>query len=654
MGKVNRLPKLNPKKVATPGSVNLADNVKRKKTKMNKKKFPKLPSERNTNDGVKLIDFSRASNYRHTYDQGDMEQAIAAVKSKEYSVRQAAERFGVPKSTLQSRAQDKTTDRLGRPTVLTQVEEKLLVQRLVLMGEWAFPLTKSEIRHVVKSYLDKMSRVTRFKDNLPQLQFVNGFLKRHPELTVRSANLIKRSRGRLSPNIVNDFFNLFEVTAADVEPTHVFNYDETNLTNNPGAQKAVFKRGQKYAEKIQDATKTSVSVMFCASASGNLLPPYVVYQGKNLYDDWCVGGVKDSVYACTSSGWFDSWTFADWFKRSFLKKTRHLVGKKVLVGDNLASHLSEEVISLCRENDISFVCFPPNSTHMMQPLDVGFFAQMKRAWRNILQRKADANENFNALRKVDFPSHLKELISELNPADHLPRAFEKCGISPINRMKVIERLPTVASSEAVAENLDRSFLEKLQARRYGENKRAPRPKGKKIPAGASYTDDADASDSNVDDEDVDDVDQSMVSSADEDEVESDDDGNDGDENDGELPDPHAFQQKYVVALYEGEWFLAEVCKDQKHVSAGYTKLSFMSIRGYNKFIWAKPDILDTVNEDILLKNVAPIPVTQRGHLGLTEKDLKFVFSKMVVLLLIIFLRNFSSKVVNRKNFYLFT
>ena len=623
-----------------------------------KRKGKKLVSERLRSKkpcgNVKLIDYSRMFNYRHAYDQGAMAEAITAVKNKEMSIRQAAGFYGVPKSTLQSRANDLTTDRLGRPTVLTQVEEKLLVERLILMGEWAFPLTKNDIRHVVKSYLDKTSRITRFNDNLPSIDYVNGFLKRHQELSVRSANLIKRSRGKLSPDMVNEFFDLFEVTAADIDPTHVFNYDETNLTNNPGAQKAVFKSGQKYTEKIQDATKSSVSVMFCASASGYLLPPYIVYQGKNLYDDWCVGGVKDSVYASTFSGWFDSWTFADWFKRVFLKKTKNLVGKKVLVGDNLASHLSEEVICLCRENDISFVCFPPNSTHMMQPLDVGFFAQMKRAWRNLLYRKANENENFHALKKVDFPTHLKELLSELNPTEHLPRAFEKCGIAPLNRMKVIERLPTVASSEAVAENLDRSFLEKLETRRYGEKKRAPRPKGKKIPPGASYTD-ADA-ESNVDDEDVGDGD---VSDGDVDDVEEDqlmvgDEDERDEENDDELPDPSTVRQKFVVALYEEEWFLAEVCDNQKGVTAGYTKLSFMSIRGHNKFIWAKPDILDTVNEDILLKNVSPIPVTNRGHLGLTDKDLKIVLSQMVVLLLTLFLINFSSKEVVRKYFYIFT
>ena len=115
----------------------------------------------------------------------------------------------------------------------------------------------------------------------------------------------------------------------------------------------------------------------------------------------------------------------------------------------------------------------------MQPLDVGFFSQMKQAWRKLLRRKSDKDENFNALRKVDFPAHLKELISVLKPKQHLPTAFEKCGIVPLNRMKVLERLPTLASSEVVARNLDKSFLEKLETRRYGEKKRAPRPKGKK-------------------------------------------------------------------------------------------------------------------------------------------------------------------------------
>ncbi len=55
--------------------------------------------------------------------------------------------------------------------------------------------------------------------------------------------------------------------------------------------------------------------MFCGSAAGVLLPPYVVYKSKNVYDSWCAGGPKGTAYSCTASGWFDMFTFTDWFKK---------------------------------------------------------------------------------------------------------------------------------------------------------------------------------------------------------------------------------------------------------------------------------------------------------------------------------------------------
>jgi len=64
---------------------------------------------------------------------------------------------------------------------------------------------------------------------------------------------------------------------------------------------------------------------------------------------------------------------------------RRRPGKHVLLGDNLSSHLSVEVIDSCREHNVEFVCLPVNSTDKMQPLDVGFFAPLKGAWRKLLK-----------------------------------------------------------------------------------------------------------------------------------------------------------------------------------------------------------------------------------------------------------------------------
>ena len=57
---------------------------------------------------------------------------------------------------------------------------------------------------------------------------------------------------------------------------------------------------------------------------------------------------------------------------------------KVLIGDNLAAHLSPVVIAQCEEYNIRFIFLPENATHMLQPLDVTVFGPMKRRWREIL------------------------------------------------------------------------------------------------------------------------------------------------------------------------------------------------------------------------------------------------------------------------------
>ena len=56
----------------------------------------------------------------------------------------------------------------------------------------------------------------------------------------------------------------------------------------------------------------------------------------------------------------------------------------MLIGDNLAAHLSPEVMKLCTEHNVRFEFLPENSTHMLQPLDVSVFRAVKAEWRNVL------------------------------------------------------------------------------------------------------------------------------------------------------------------------------------------------------------------------------------------------------------------------------
>ena len=85
-------------------------------------------------------------------------------------------------------------------------------------------------------------------------------------------------------------------------------------------------------------SKQPVSLMFCENAAGDYLPPMVVYKAKNIYENWTKGGPTGTVYDATSSGWFDSRTFKNWFRKIFVPHAARLPGPKVIVGGNLRSH----------------------------------------------------------------------------------------------------------------------------------------------------------------------------------------------------------------------------------------------------------------------------------------------------------------------------
>ena len=115
-----------------------------------------------------------------------------------------------------------------------------------------------------------------------------SFIERHRyEIARRTCQNIKRSCAGVNAEQIKQYFNHLEQTLKDgdqqVPPQNIFNYDETNLNDDPGVEKCIFKRGVKYAERIKDSSKSSISVMFCGSASGAMTPCYVVYTLQNTY-----------------------------------------------------------------------------------------------------------------------------------------------------------------------------------------------------------------------------------------------------------------------------------------------------------------------------------------------------------------------------------
>lgn len=146
-----------------------------------------------------------------------------------------------------------------------------------------------------------------------------------------------------------------------------------------------------------------------------------------------------------------------WFIDVIKPWAAKLKGRKAIFLDNCSAHFSERVIKECEELNIAFIPLPPNATWLCQPCDVAIFKSLKATWKVAIgdfneARSARGLKPYETLPRAFFCEVLDTAIEKLNrDGNNLSRliftAFSKTGICPLNRQRVLEILPTLASSD---------------------------------------------------------------------------------------------------------------------------------------------------------------------------------------------------------------
>ena len=121
----------------------------------------------------------------------------------------------------------------------------------------------------------------------------------------------------------------------------------------------------------------------------------------------------------------------------------HQGKQKVVIGDNLSSHLSPVSLKRAEELGVHFRLLPPNTTHFLQPLDVAFFGPLKRAWRDQLLTYKRIHLN-KSLLKRHFAGELKKLVATIKQ-DTVISGFKATGLVPFDPEAAIARMPASVS-----------------------------------------------------------------------------------------------------------------------------------------------------------------------------------------------------------------
>jgi DDE superfamily endonuclease len=212
--------------------------------------------------------------------------------------------------------------------------------------------------------------------------------------------------------------------------------------------KRYFSKGSKLSGVKQDGSREWISVLSAVTAAGRALSPGVIYQSatrlvrEDWLRDWDTTGDFRALVTSTESGWINADLAFQWLKEVIDKETRREGGRKrLLLLDGHSTHLTLPFLEACDEANIILALIPAHSTHIMQPLDVGLFGPLSRAYSAALEAKQSSLPLATAISKGDFWRLFEGAYKAAFTSTNIRKAFAAAGIYPREISKVLVQIP---------------------------------------------------------------------------------------------------------------------------------------------------------------------------------------------------------------------
>ncbi|KAF1999405.1 DDE-domain-containing protein, partial [Amniculicola lignicola CBS 123094] len=269
--------------------------------------------------------------------------------------------------------------------------------------------------------------------------WVTRFIKRHDLAAIYAPTLDANRAYNHDPKTIDDFFKLLKSTKRKhwPQPANMWNMDKKGcMLGQAQAAKVVVGASttqKKRAFIQQPGNQELVTAIECVSAAGVVIDPLIVFKGKFHQDKWVQmdGGRSGWSYALSQKGWTDDELGLEWLK-IFEQATRPALPreKRLLIMDNHGSHLTGKFLRFAIDHKIIVLCFPPHTTHLLQPLDVGLFGPLQTHYTKLVA----AAVRFGGVGGVDkalFLEYYHEARELAFTKDNIERAWANTGLHPL-------------------------------------------------------------------------------------------------------------------------------------------------------------------------------------------------------------------------------
>jgi hypothetical protein len=174
-------------------------------------------------------------------------------------------------------------------------------------------------------------------------------------------------------------------------------------------------------------------VIQAINAVGQAIDPSIVVAGQYHLANWYRESKLPATWAIatTQNGWMDNETGLEWLKHFNRCTTDRSVGAyRLLILDGHESHHSADFEIYCEENNIITLCMPPHSSHLLQPLEIGCFGPLKKAYGREIEQLI--RRSIIHISKTEFFPAFYTAFQAAMTEQNIKGGFEGAGLVPFN------------------------------------------------------------------------------------------------------------------------------------------------------------------------------------------------------------------------------
>jgi hypothetical protein len=391
------------------------------------------------------------------YSEGNILLALQALQNDpKLSLRRAAQIYKVNYYALRRRRNgiQSRRDWIPKSRRLSDLEEQIIVQFILDLDSRGFPPRLRAVEEMA-------NRVLADRDAPPVgKRWAHNFVRRHHDLKTRFFRKYDYQRAKCEdPTVIRDWFRLVANVIAKygIRSDDIYNFDETGFLMGMIASGMVVTGSERRGrpKSVQPGNREWITVIQAINAEGWAVQPFIIGAGQyhlaNWYRDSDLPG--DWAIATSQNGWTDNEIGFEWLKHFDRCTTKRSVGRyRLLILDGHKSHHSVDFERYCEENQIITLCMPPHSSHLLQPLDVGYFSLLKKAYGREIEHLIRCS--ITHVSKTEFFPAFYAAYQATMTEQNIRSSFRGAGLVPLDPESVVSKLdvqlrtPTPVKEEA--------------------------------------------------------------------------------------------------------------------------------------------------------------------------------------------------------------